>query len=234
MIIHFKDTRRTLHTKRTALTAFFLLISLVLLLACSACKKQIDYSPYVSELRNDIFLAKEDGFSLRIYAVTKENPYQPDGIPHEQNTRVEVYLTAPEGNETCKLSFVFDGREFGGEMSYDNVKSEYFFSCSLNVFGARVLPCHIEYGDKSLQLEAKSVRTETTLSAQSILQKLQAEENELFTTLTDKYGFAGEIYIRLIYEDLPYYYVGVIDRNGKVNAFLMNAQTGKILAKHTT
>lgn len=234
MRIYLNGNRTILHAKRTVQTALFLLIALLLLLACSACKKQIDYSPYVSELRNDIFLAKEDVFSLRIYAVTKENPYQPDGIPHEQNTRVEVYLTAPEGNETCKLSFVFDGRKFGGEMSYDNVKSEYFFSCSLDVFGASILPCHIEYGDKSLQLEAKSVRTETTLSAQSILQKLQAEENELFTSLTDKYGFAGEIYIRLIYEDLPYYYVGVIDRNGKVNAFLMNAQTGKILAKRAS
>ena len=234
MRIYLNGNRTILHAKRTVQTALFLLIALLLLLACSACKKQMDYFPYVSELRSDIFLAEEDGFSLRVYTVTKENPYQPDGIPHEQNTRVEVYLTAPEGDETCNLSFAFDGREFGGEMSYDNVKSEYFFSCSLDVFGESVLPCHIEYGDKSLQLEAKSVRTDTTLSAQSILQKLQAEESELFASLTDKYGFAGEIYIRLIYEDSPYYYVGVIDRNGSVNAFLINAQTSKILAKHTT
>ena len=49
--------------------------------------------------------------------------------------------------------------------------------------------------------------------------------------MTDKYGFSGEIYLRLIYEDSPYYYVGVINRNSEVNAFLLNAETGKILAK---
>ena len=51
--------------------------------------------------------------------------------------------------------------------------------------------------------------------------------------MTDKYGFSGEIYLRLIYEDSPYYYVGIIERNGTVHAFLINAQTGKILAKRT-
>ena len=49
--------------------------------------------------------------------------------------------------------------------------------------------------------------------------------------MTDKYGFAGEIYIRLLYEEAPYYYVGIIDRSGGCNAFLMNAETGKILAR---
>ena len=49
--------------------------------------------------------------------------------------------------------------------------------------------------------------------------------------MTDKYGFTGEIYLRLIYEETAYYYVGIIDRNGNIYAFLVNAQTGKILAK---
>ena len=119
-------------------------------------------------------------------------------------------------------------------MSYDNVKSEYYFSYPLDVSNATTLPCRIEYGDKSLSLNTPTVKQKDTLSAGEILKKLQAEESELFTSLTDKYGFAGEIYIRLIYEESPYYYVGIIDRNGVVHAYLLNAQSGKILAKRTT
>ena len=76
--------------------------------------------------------------------------------------------------------------------------------------------------------------TADVLTPEAALSNLVAEENALFSSLTDKYGFAGEIYIRLIYEDSPYYYVGVIDRNENIRAFLINAKTGKILAKRTS
>lgn len=49
--------------------------------------------------------------------------------------------------------------------------------------------------------------------------------------MTDANGFAGEIYLRLIYEDVPYYYVGIIDREGRIFALLVDSEDGKILAK---
>ena len=82
-----------------------------------------------------------------------------------------------------------------------------------------------------MELCALSIKTETTRSPKQILEDLKNGESELFSSMTDKYGFTGEIYIRILYEDFPYYYVGVIDRNGKTNAFLLNGETGKILAK---
>lgn len=213
---------------------FALLLASIGLGLFSSCQKEIDYMDYVSELRSNVFLASEQSFDLRIYALSKENPYLADGIPKERSTRVELYLVAPEGDKTCKISFTFDGKEYGGEMSFDNVKTEYYFSCSLDVARASELPCRLEYGEVKLELNARSILTEDTISPEGILKILQTAESELFTSLTDEYGFAGEIYIRLIYEDAPYYYVGIIDRNGHIHAFLLNATTGKILAKRTS
>lgn len=226
----FSSKKRGLLLLKTTLTILFALC--VGLFA--SCRKEIDYMDYVSELRSNIFLASGQGLSLRIYAVSKETPYATDGIPKECSTRVEAYLVAPEGDKTCKISFPFDGKEYGGEMSFDNVKTEYYFSCTLDISKASELPCRIEYGDTALEMNALSIRTEDTLTPQNILKNLQTEEAELFASLTDEYGFAGEIYIRLIYEDSPYYYVGIIDRNGQIHAFLLNATTGKILAKRTS
>jgi hypothetical protein len=48
--------------------------------------------------------------------------------------------------------------------------------------------------------------------------------------LTKSGRFLGEIYIRYIHENAPYYFVGVIDRNGAMNAYLLHGETGKILA----
>ena len=185
----------------------------------------------MSELRSNIFLAQNEDFSLRIYAVEKENPYVPDGIKKETSCRTEVYLIAPSGEKNCELSFSVDGKTYGGEMSFDNVRAEYYYSCTLDISALTELPCEITYGESKVSLTASSVKTPSVISPYYVLQTLIQTEPELFSSLTDKYGFAGEIYIRLLYEDSPYYYVGVMDRNGNSHAFLINAQTGKILAK---
>ena len=234
MEIHFKPSRSFFNALTALLKSFLLLLSLLTFAVFTGCKKEMDYLPYVSELRSNILIATEENFSLRLYAVSKETPYIPDGIPHECNTRVEVYLTAPDGKEHCKIFFTLDGQEYGGEMSYDNVKAEYFFSCTLDISKVETMPCRIEYGEQKFSLTALTIRQAATLGAQEILKALQTAESELFANLTDQYGFAGEIYIRLIYEESPYYYVGIIDRDGHINAFLLNAQTGKILAKRAT
>ena len=197
----------------------------------SACTKKICYFDYVSELRSNIFRAQTDEFYLRLFATEKEYPYINDGIKQETSVRTEVYLLAPSGDKTCTISFTVDNKTYGGEMSYDNVKAEYYYSCTLDVSLLSQIDCTIQYGEERLQLCALSVRTETTLSPKAALDKLVQAEQELFTSLTDKYGFAGEIYLRLIHEDFPYYYVGVTGRNGNTVAFLLNAETGNILAK---
>lgn len=201
------------------------------LLFFPACQKSVDYFDYVSELRSNIFLAQTNELSLRVYAVQKETPYASDGVPREISTRTEVFLTAPSGEKEYALSFTVDGREYGGDMSYDNVKSEYYYSCTLDVSDLTQIPCRIVCGDNSIELTAISVLDETTLTPQNVLSGLLSSEQALFDDLTDKYGFAGEIYLRLIYEESPYYYVGVIDRDGGTHAFLLNAKSGRILAR---
>ena len=224
-----------MYKKYNFLAAIRMLIAAMMLFitfsAFVSCAKPIRYMDYVSELRSNIFLAKTENFSLRIYAVSKEYPYLSDGIPQECTTRLEAYLVAPEGDESCQISILVDGKTYGGDMSFDNVKTEYYYSCTLDVAKQSELPCTIVYGDERLELTARSVKSKDVLSPENILQKLETAENELFLSLTDKYGFAGEIYLRLLYEGAPYYYIGIIDRNGCINAFLLDAVTGKILAK---
>ncbi len=168
---------------------------------------------------------------MKIYSVVKESPYRADGVAQPTAPRFEAYLVAPSGDRTTTLSFRANDKEYGGEMSYDNVKGEYFYACALDVSTLSAVECKFLYGEDEIVLTAQSVLTESTLSPQSVLKKLQAESPQTFSALTDEYGFAGEIYLRLIYEDTPFYYVGIIDREGNIQAFLLNAQTGKILAR---
>ncbi len=217
--------------KNSFFKLLFFLFVFVFALYLSACSKAPDYTEYVSELRSNIFLAETDGFALRIYSVKKESPYISDGIAQPCNERTEIYLVALQGDKSCQISFTVNGKSYGGEMSFDNVKAEYYYYCPLDTSALTEISVQIHYGETQVELTAKSVFNKDTLSPFSVLTLLINAEKELFDSLTDKYGFAGEIYIRLIYEDAPYYYIGVIDRNEKITAFLINATSGKILAK---
>ncbi len=196
----------------------------------SACTKRIEYFDYVSELRNNLFLAHTEDFSLKIYSVAKESPYAADGVAQPTSPRLEAYLIAPSGDKTTNVRLSLDGEEVGGEMSYDHVKGEYFYGHSVDASHLRSIDCTILFGEEEVSFTATSVLTENTLSPKAALETLYEERKQSFAALTDEYGFAGEIYLRLIYEDFPYYYVGIIDREGNVQAFLLNAETGAILA----
>ncbi len=222
---------RLSHKRKVFFRIFALFICSLLLLILIACKKEIDYFSYVSELRDNTLLAENETLSLRVYSVRKENPYIADGVARETSKRTEVYISVPAGDKECLLSFSVDGKPLGGDASYDNVKGEYYYSCSADASDLETLAISVTYGDTVYELTAVSVKRKDTLSPKAALQKLIKEESALFQNLTDEYGFAGEIYLRLLYEDSPYYYVGVIDRDGKTTAFLLNAQSGKILAK---
>ncbi len=201
------------------------------LLFLVGCKKEIDYFDYVSELRSNIFLAKTEEYSLKIYAVRKETPYAADGIPQSGSSRVEVFFLPTQGNPTVTITLKVGEQTYDGEMSYDNVKCEYYYSRTADASTLPYIDCTVVYGEQTLTMRANSVLTKQTITPKAALQKLRGSNGELFSSLTDSYGFAGEIYLRLLYEDSPYYYVGVIDRTGKVTAFLMNAESGKVLAK---
>ena len=230
---YFSNFSRPLARSKRFFTFLALLCACVFLFPFSACskRKEIDYFDSVSECRSNILLAQTQDFSLRVYAVAKEYPYAADGIPNDITTRAEFYLSAPSGDKECTLSFTVDQKAYGGDISYDSVKAEYYYSCSVDISTAKELPCVIVYGNQEVSLTAVSVDDEHTYTPQKALQTLVDAENSLFDEWTDEYGFIGEIYLRLIYEDAPYYYIGLIDRNGKIVAFLMNAQTGKVLAK---
>ena len=218
--------------------AFFRFFSLIgciftLFFSTTACSKQLDYTQYLSENRQNIFIAERENFHLKIYAVDKEYPYCTDGFVGEVTSRVEVYFSIKNGGKTCHISLFHGDATLGGEMSYDSVEGEYFFSCAADLKNETALAVKLTHGEDEFTLTANSVKDESVLSPKQIIEALQTASYETFSALTKGKNFEGEIYMRLIYESAPYYYVGITGRNKKTTAFLLDAAEGKILAiKH--
>lgn len=228
--IFFNKTQYTKNKKGIFFLPWIFVFIFFLLSLCS-CTRKIEYFSYVSELRNNIFTYENDTFVLRACSLEKESPYVADGIPCEKNVRTEIYIVAKGIDEHISIFFQVGENKYGGETSYDNVKGEYFFACPVSTAHLSALNFSICYGEEVIHGCATSVCPAETLSAKEVLHSVIAAEKELFNSLTDKYGFAGEIYMRLLYEDAPFYYVGVINRKSEVTAFLVNAVTGRVLAK---
>jgi hypothetical protein len=212
-------------------TQLLFLVCAFCLFLLSGCKHETNYFDYVSELRNNIFIADTEDLHIRIYSVVKEYPYATDGIAHEKTARTEVYLLAPDGAQNYTITLYIEDNEYGGELAYDNVKGEYFLSFTLDCAHLQEIACNLSYGETQIQFTASSVLQEDTLTPQNILLNVQQYSPDIFQDMSDKYGFCGEIYLRLLYEDAPYYYVGIFNRKGEITAFLVNATSGKVLAQ---
>ena len=60
---------------------------------------------------------------------------------------------------------------------------------------------------------------------------MRTAESDRFAALTSGGSFAGELYVRLLYDnERCFYYVGLTDRNGNTYAMLTDAETGEIIA----
>ena len=88
---------------------------------------------------------------------------------------------------------------------------------------------------KEQNFSAASVRYDGLISPIDALNCVREYDTQLFEKLTDQNNFCGEIYLRLLFDDGCFYYVGVCDRNGEINSFLVNGENGRIIAnrKHS-
>ncbi len=214
----------------------FVFLSTFFLFTCvcgfAGCKQEICLSDYVSEYRNNLFIHNDKGITIKAQSVQKEYPYVADGHKGDMSQRVEFFITTPAEIEKCTVVFMVNGKEYGGDASYNNVKQQFYFSCNGDFAGASNILVKLTLNETESEFLLTSVAT-NVLSLEQVLNSVFEQEKDLLKRLQNKKEFLGELYVRLLYEDAPYFYVGVVDRNGKITAFLLDGKTGKILAKRT-
>ena len=89
------------------------------------------------------------------------------------------------------------------------------------------LTCDGEPAEYTLQ----SVLTESVMDCEGALGCVREHAAGLFEGLTENGTLNAEIFVRLLYDGKCYYYVGVCDREGNITAFLVDGQSGKIIAE---
>ena len=208
---------------------FLCLVAPVLLISplFAACNAQVDYFDYVSEYRSGVYIFSEDGEELKIYCSEREAPYSSDGIKGEMNSTVEVFYRPAGSPESVEISV--GGLE--GEMSYQSVTQNFYMCFTADDFNAATLDVNLNIDGKDKTITAHNVREEGVIDGRQALKCVTEYDGGRFESLTEGSRFAGEIYVRLLYDEGCFYYVGICDREGNTHAYLLDGTNGRVLAE---
>ena len=194
--------------------------------ALSGCFKRVNYLDYISERRSDIFLYEDDGVSVKIVCSQKEQPYAADGIKGELCDITEIFVTLPKSYDGVEVSI----EGFNGEMNWQAVERRYYLSFSAKPFKSDSADVTLTYGGESTTFAALSVKYDGVISCDEAVKYVIEHDRKLFEGLTENRLFLGEIYVRLLYDEGCYYYVGVCDKSKHVTAYLIDGEHGKVIA----
>ena len=206
-----------------------LLLLTGLLPLVASCKHGTDYFNYVSELRSDLFVASAEQFSVTVACISREYPYINDGVKASMCDLVEITLEG-EASEYCV--YLLGEEQIGGEMSFRNTRGDFYYSQGVKSFPEGSVSLRVEWEDTSCEIVATSVKTEGTLSPQAALECALKSEQATLERMSVDGSFRGELYVRLLRRDKNYYYVGIVDTNGKMISLLLDSESGQVLARH--
>lgn len=195
------------------------------LIAFAGCEKSVDYTRYISEKRTEIYLYSDDETDVRIYCSEREQPYAADGYCGESCAIAEIFVRFAHNPDEVAASL----GEHAGDMSYEAVENRYVLTFTAEAFGADSVELTLTFDGESKTYTALNVKSANLLSCEEALLCVTEYDRTLFENLTRNGVFDGEIYVRLLYDDGCYYYVGVCDKNKKINAYLLDGERGKVI-----
>lgn len=210
---------------------FFGIIFLFALLPALAACGKYDYSVHLSEVRSDLFVAEDDEFTVTLSCITREYPYLSDGVTGALTNIVEIVLESGEIVERDYCVYVLGEREWGGDMSFRNVRGDWFYSQSVSAFPEGSVSLRVSWGDETREVVATSVKNEATIAPETALELAVAAETDYIAGLTSDGVFQGEFYVRLLRRDKNYYYIGIVDTSGATLSLLLDSETGEVLAR---
>ncbi|MBQ8196705.1 MAG: hypothetical protein IJZ73_01440 [Clostridia bacterium] len=213
------------------LTATFALFSLG---ALNGCKKvDLGLTPFVSELRQNIYEGEKDGLRVKATYGYRESPYLADGKIEKSEYRLTFTLPEilPE-DATYTLSFKYNDTDYKTDFKLNVAKNVLYASVPIENFNAQEFSVTVIKATTITTLNLVSTIPQGTLSFRGALDTLQNKQPSLIKEYTDQNGqFCAEIYQRIIVKDgKAYWYIGLTDKSGGIKALLIDGKTGELLA----
>lgn len=203
----------------------------ILSLSLFGCDTKPDYYALVSEERRDVLFGESENFSVKCYAEIREKPFKPDGKKQQTAFAVIIKLTVKSGIngilDGAKVTFSTD-KDYSALFTFHRESDEYVAISYVSELPDKQATVKIETDRGSEELELSSVLSDIEFTPKAALDLVVSSVGNEYEAAARKGEM--EIYIRLIYGDEIFYYVGLITEN-KTDAFLVDKECKKIVAK---
>ena len=190
------------------------------------CGKKVNYLNFISEKRTNIYLYSDDETEIKIHVAEREVPYSTDGIKGETSNFTEIFVKLPKNYDEVEIH----AADVVGQMNYRAVENCYYLSQSVGNLSGDSVKVTLTFGGESREYTLETVLYSGVITCEDAVKCAVEHDPALFESLTQRDVFLGEIFVRLLYDDGCYYYVGVCDRNKKITAFLVDGERGTIIA----
>ena len=194
-------------------------------LSISGCAVNVDYTRYITESRSEIYIYSDDDTNIKIYCVSREQPYCADGICGNLCNLREIFITFTKTPESVEI--IIDG--FTAEMNYEAVEKQFTLNYSAAALNADGVDISLICDGIQKNYRVLNVKDNGVISCEQAVKCAAEYDAELFKNLTTRRDFKGEIYVRLLYDEGCYYYVGVCDRDKNITAYLLDGGIGKVI-----
>ncbi len=215
---------------------FCLIVTIIMLSAVISCKKDVDLSYYVSELRENVYVGEVDSLKVTVYPEKRETPFIADSYVGKLKNQLIVKIDGENVTlDDAEIILSYDKTTAQGSFNYSPIGGKYV--CNIEVEN---LPKNgsingvLKTGEKECEFVLSSAVTSSAISAKDALNSVKKHDFKTVDKLFCDGKVEAEIHVRIMADkERNYYYVGFVSKNGTY-AYLIDGRTGEVLAKKST
>ena len=213
----------------------FLMFTLCAALAIfsAACFKDEGLSPYVSQLRSNIYAAESETLNVQAVYGFREQPFVNDGAVGERVYTLTFRMAgagSDQGERAVLLSH--GGAEYKAVFKLNPVTDVLTAGINIDDFEEDTFDAIITSGSHAETVTFKSIVPKDTMDYTEALKCFEKNQATLYESFKDSEGnYRAEIYARIIVKDNKgYWYLGFATGNNRIKALLLDGTTGEVLA----
>lgn len=216
---------------------FLFIFCIFLIIGCTKIETEI-IKNNLSEVRYNIFLAKNDEFTVTFMSGKREIDYEINGY----NTKLIDFgiLTLIVNDKKIKKQDIICTLKINNKMyNVDFEQNPYDMSFVSDikqiVSNFDKLNANLTINKKIYKMELENINSNWNITWEEALKIAISSNKKNISKLIDGKEFCGEAYVKILYDDEIsndfYYYVNFVNRNGNNYAVMIEINSGEILAK---
>jgi len=223
--------------KKRILLAQWTLFSFALLVMIffTACRPAFErFQHLISELRDNVFIAESENYSVYILSGRREEPFIMDGHAGTMRDYTLITLEPKTCLQTHTFKAVINGTEYSGQFVAHPFAKSFSAEIAVAARGAHIA-LTVLCGGTEETLNAVSVLTENMISAEKAVEIAEKKLRDSIDMFRANGTLQCEIYVRLMANPIDnsggyYWYVAFIGANQTIFAVLIEPVTMQILA----